>query len=63
MKLSRLVSAAGAALVVALPAVSPALADERSPAGAVFVQTDDPAGNTVVVYDRGAHGGLRRAAD
>jgi DNA-binding beta-propeller fold protein YncE len=56
VKLSRLLSAAGAAFVVAALAVSPALAAEHSATGALFVQTDDPAGNTVVVYDRGADG-------
>ncbi len=61
MKLSRLVYAAGAALVAAVLAISPASAHDRSPAGAVFVQTDDPSGNTVVVYDRHADGSLQRA--
>jgi DNA-binding beta-propeller fold protein YncE len=64
VKLSRLLPAAGAAaLVAAALLVSPALADDHAPAGAVFVQTDDPAGNTVVVYDRSADGSLHRAAD
>src|SRR3954452_4181798 len=61
VKLSRLLSAAGAALVVAALAVSPALAAEHSATGALFVQTDDPAGNTVVVYDRGADGRVQQA--
>jgi DNA-binding beta-propeller fold protein YncE len=60
---SRLLSAAGAALVVAVLAVSPALAAEHAAVGAVFVQTDNPAGNRVVVYDRGGDGRLHRAAD
>jgi hypothetical protein len=63
VKLSRLLTAAGAALAVAALAVSPAFAADHSAAGAVFVQTDDPAGNTVVVYDRGADGRLQRVAD
>lgn len=63
MKFSRLLTAAGAALVLAALAGSPALADEHSPSGAVFVQTDNPAGNAVVVYDRGADGRLHRAGD
>jgi DNA-binding beta-propeller fold protein YncE len=63
LKLSRLLTAAGSALAVAALAVSPAFADQHAAAGAVFVQTDDPAGNTVVAYDRGADGRLHRAAD
>ena len=63
MKVPHLLSAAGAALVVAAVAVSTASAGEPPPAGAVFVQTDDPAGNTVVVYDRGGDGRLQQVAD
>jgi DNA-binding beta-propeller fold protein YncE len=61
VKLSHLASAAGAALVAAALAAGPAAAHERPTAGAVFVQTDNPAGNTVVAYARGADGGLRQA--
>ena len=63
MKFSHLLTAAGAALVLAALAGSPALAGEHSSSGAVFVQTDDPAGNAVVVYDRSADGRLHRAGD
>ena len=63
MKLLRLLSAAGAAVVLAALLVSPALADQGPPGGAVFVQTDDPTGNTVVVYDRSGDGSLHRAGD
>jgi DNA-binding beta-propeller fold protein YncE len=62
LKLSRLVSAAAAALVAAALAAAPALASGHAPAGAVFVQNDDPAGNAVVAYDRKADGGLQKAA-
>lgn len=61
MKFSRFASAAVAALVVAALAASSAAADQRPAAGAVFVQTDNPAANTVVVYDRDADGSLRQA--
>ena len=60
MKFSRFASAASAALVAAALAASSAAADQPA-AGAVYVQTDNPAGNTVVVYDRGADGSLRQA--
>jgi DNA-binding beta-propeller fold protein YncE len=62
VKLSRLLSAAGAALVVAVLAAGSAAASEQSTAGAVFVQSDNPSGNTVVAYDRSANGSLRQAA-
>jgi DNA-binding beta-propeller fold protein YncE len=39
----------------------PAAAHAPRPSGAVFVQTDDPAGNTIVAYDRNADGSLRQA--
>ena len=61
MKLSRFASAVGLALAAAALAASSAAADQHSSAGAVFVQTDNPAANTVVVYDRGADGSLRQA--
>jgi 6-phosphogluconolactonase (cycloisomerase 2 family) len=60
---------AGLALTAALGATgwvgfaSPSSAEDVHPDGssAVFVQTDDPAGNTVVVYDRGPGGTLSPA--
>jgi DNA-binding beta-propeller fold protein YncE len=61
VKLSRLVSAAAAALVVAVLAAGSAAASEHAAGGAVFVQSDNPSGNTVVAYDRGADGSLRQA--
>src|SRR3954452_16965263 len=56
-----LAAALGSAGAVGI--ASPAIADGHdSPgAGAVFVQTDDPAGNTVVAYDRSADGTLTEA--
>ncbi len=61
MKLSRLAGAAGAALAAAALLAGPASAHPQKPGGAVFVQTDDPSGNTVVAYDRGADGSLKQA--
>jgi DNA-binding beta-propeller fold protein YncE len=61
LKLSRLAGAAGAALAAAALVAVPASAHPRTPGGAVFVQTDDPAGNTIVAYDRNPDGGLRQA--
>jgi 6-phosphogluconolactonase (cycloisomerase 2 family) len=48
---------AAAALLAAPASASPA----HHRAGALFVQTDDPTGNTVVAYDRGADGRVRAA--
>lgn len=55
--------AASLATVGATGLVSPALADEapHPGPGAVFVQTDNPTGNTVVAYDRAVDGRLTRA--
>jgi DNA-binding beta-propeller fold protein YncE len=55
-----LVALAGAAAAVAAFTAAPAGA-APSRAGVVFVQTDDPAGNHVVVYDRSAAGTLTKA--
>jgi DNA-binding beta-propeller fold protein YncE len=57
----RLISAVGVALVGAALLAGPAAAHAPRPAGAVFVQTDDPGGNAVVAYDRDADGSLRQA--
>jgi DNA-binding beta-propeller fold protein YncE len=61
VKLSRLVYAVAAALVAAALVAGSASAHPPQPASAVFVQTDDPAGNTVVAYDRNRDGSLRQA--
>ena len=61
MKLSRLIGAAGAAAAAVALLAGPAHAEAHAAAGAVFVQTDDPAGNTVVAYDRNPDGSLRQA--
>jgi 6-phosphogluconolactonase (cycloisomerase 2 family) len=64
---ARRTGVASLALTAALGALgsaglgSPASADESHGRGAVFVQTDDPSGNTVVVYDRGTDGTLSQA--
>jgi hypothetical protein len=59
--LARLAGVAGLSLAAALFA-APANATSPTPtAGAVFVQTDNVAGNTVVVYDRHGDGSLSRA--
>ena len=42
-------------------AATPAFASASSPVGAVFVQTDNTAGNRVVAYDRAADGTLTPA--
>ena len=48
-------------VAAAAAAASPAFANASSPAGAVFVQTDNTAGNRVVAYDRAADGTLTPA--
>ena len=59
--------AAGAAAALTLTVGSAAARplfrhhDIRGPAGAVFVQTDNTAGNTIAVYDRGWDGALSAA--
>jgi 6-phosphogluconolactonase (cycloisomerase 2 family) len=55
---TRLAAAAGLALTAAALLAGPASAHSR---GAVFVQTDDPAGNTIVAYDRAPDGRLSQA--
>src|SRR3954449_4000056 len=60
LKLTRIAGAAGAALVAAALLAGPAAAHPRAD-GAVFVQTDDPAGNTIVAYDRNPDGSLTQA--
>jgi 6-phosphogluconolactonase (cycloisomerase 2 family) len=58
LALAAAVGTAGAAAIA-----SPASADEHQPhsTGAVFVQTDNPNGNSIVVYDRAADGTLTEA--
>jgi len=51
----------GAALVAVLALAGSASAHPTKPAGAVFAQNDDPAGNTVVAYDRKPDGSLQQA--
>jgi 6-phosphogluconolactonase (cycloisomerase 2 family) len=60
VKLTRLAGAAAGALAAAALSAGPASAHAGA-AGALFVQTDNPAGNVVVAYDRAADGGLRQA--
>ena len=60
MKLTRLAGATAAAAAAAALLAGPASAHPGSP-GALFVQTDNPAGNAVVAYDRAPDGGLRPA--
>lgn len=57
------VAMAASMAAFALPAASAAAAPAPRPTGSqgpVFVQTDDPAGNTVVAYRRAADGSLRQ---
>jgi len=61
LKFSRLAGVAGAALATAAVLAGPASASSQRAAGTVFVQTDDPAGNTVVAYDRSPDGSLQPA--
>jgi DNA-binding beta-propeller fold protein YncE len=60
----RVAAAAAVAAAAVTTAATPAFASASSPAGsgAVFVQTDNTAGNRVVAYDRAADGTLRPAA-
>ena len=58
-KLIRLAGAAFAALAAAALLAGPASAHPQR--SAVFVQTDDPAGNTIVAYDRAPDGSLSQA--
>jgi len=56
----RIVMLACVATAVA-SALAVAQATAAAPASAVFVQTNQPSGNTIVVYDRGADGRLTQA--
>ncbi len=62
---ARITAAAGAALAAAVGLAAPASAatpfHTGSHSSAVFVQTDNPGGNTVVAYDRAADGSLTAA--
>jgi DNA-binding beta-propeller fold protein YncE len=58
---ARLTGAAGLALAAAALLAGPAGAHPFPRAGAVFVQTDDPAGNAIVAYDRAPDGTLSQA--
>jgi 6-phosphogluconolactonase (cycloisomerase 2 family) len=61
-KSTRAAGAGGLALAATALFAAPAPANASAEAaGTVFVQTDNPAGNTVVAYDRAADGGLRPA--
>ena len=51
---------AAAAALSALPASAAAVHRMPAPAHAVFVQTDNTAGNTIVAYERTASGGLQQ---
>jgi Lactonase, 7-bladed beta-propeller len=52
---------AAAAALSALPASAVTVHTRPAPAPAVFVQTDNPAGNTIVAYARTPAGGLQQA--
>lgn len=60
-RLAGLVSAAGLTLAAASLVANPAGASTTTD-GAVFVQTDNTAGNAVVAYDRNSDGSLTQAA-
>jgi len=60
-KLIRTAGAVAAGLAAAALLAGPASAQPQKPGGAVFVQTDDPAGNTIVAYDRNPDGSLQQA--
>jgi DNA-binding beta-propeller fold protein YncE len=60
LKLTRLAGATAGALAAVALFAGPASAHPGSP-GALFVQTDNPAGNAVVAFDRAGDGGLRQA--
>ena len=55
------VTAAAAGITPLLAAPADAATPHRPDRAPVFVQTDNPAGNTIVAYDRTASGGLVRA--
>jgi hypothetical protein len=58
---ARIAGTAGLVLTAVALLAGTASAHSFSRSGAVFVQTDDPAGNTIVAYDRGRDGSLREA--
>lgn len=64
MKVWLTAATAGAVLTTAAGVLAaPALASPADATGsAVFVQTDDPSGNSIVAYDRGSDGRLHRGA-
>jgi 6-phosphogluconolactonase (cycloisomerase 2 family) len=57
--LSAALAVAGIVLLTA--AITPAASLANAPAGAAFVQTNDPAGNSIVAYTRASDGSLTRA--
>jgi 6-phosphogluconolactonase (cycloisomerase 2 family) len=59
--ITRLAGVTGLALAAAALFAGPAQASTEHHGAAVFVQTDDPAGNTVVAYDRAGDGSLHLA--
>jgi 6-phosphogluconolactonase (cycloisomerase 2 family) len=59
--ITRLAGVSGLALAAAALFAGPAQASTEHHGAAVFVQTDDPAGNTVVAYDRAGDGSLHQA--
>lgn len=58
---ARIAGMVGLVLTAAALFAGTAAAHPSPRPGAVFVQTDDPAGNTIVAYDRDRHGSLRPA--
>jgi 6-phosphogluconolactonase (cycloisomerase 2 family) len=60
-KSTRLAAAGGIAALATALLAAPAQATPGERSGAVFVQTDNLAGNTIVVYDRGGDGSLHLA--
>jgi hypothetical protein len=58
---TRLAAVGGLAATVAALLAAPAQAEPREDSSAVFVQTDNPAGNTIVAYDRAGDGSLHQA--
>jgi 6-phosphogluconolactonase (cycloisomerase 2 family) len=61
MKLRQFVSVVLGLAIVGLGAAQPALSAKREAGAVVFVQTNEPTGNRIVVYDRGADGRLTPA--
>ena len=58
---TRLAGVGGLAVAAGLAFAAPASASPAPSHGTVFVQTDNPAGNSVVAYDRAADGSLSQA--